>query len=290
MKSLATIFPLAASLALSLLCSADSRAWAQPAASDAAPVGCDRQKHLGLSYDPVNVGFYEADLGMGRRACPRTEVRVGGRLGATLATAQFYGAIAADAIVSASYSLFNRGEIFATVEAFHFEYVQNATIKGTTAGLGQLTVGGSVVAVAHRGLTISPYLRVMLPTATTTPHVRTLGGEMGIAADLRPLTVLSIHGYVGVDTTAGISAGPALQRVGVPAALGIVYAPATWFALAVDLKLHFNYVAPVDYVAPAVALRFRIVRTLNLELDAAAPVAGADRHTALAMLSLGYRF
>ncbi len=82
----------------------------------------------------------------------------------------------------------------------------------------------------------------------------------------------------------------ALQRVGVPAALGIVYAPATWFAVAVDLKLHFNYIAPVDYVAPALALRFRIVRTLNLELDAAVPVAGADRHTALAMLSLGYRF
>lgn len=263
---------------------------APAAATATAPGGCDTQKHLGLSFDPVNVGFYQADLGMGRRACPRTELRVAARLGATIATAQYYGDVAADALISASYSFAGRGEVFAALEAFHYEYVQEAVLAGTTLGLGQLTVGGSVVAVSAQGLTISPYLRLMLPTATTMAHVRTLGGEMGLAADLRPLSVLGIHGYVGVDTTAGISAAPAFQRVGVPLSVGLVYGPATWFAVAVDLQLHFNYTAPLDYVAPAMALRFRLVRTLNLELAAAIPVAGADRHTALGALSLGYRF
>jgi hypothetical protein len=238
----------------------------------------------------VVVGFYDADLGTGRRACPRSELRLGGRGGAIIATSQFYGAIAADAIVSGSYAFAGRGELFGEVELVHFQYVQNAILTGTAIGLGQMTIGGSLVALARREVTLSPYVRLLLPTASYTPHVHTLGGEAGGAVDWRPLSALGVHGYLGLDLSAGLSAAPAQVRLGVLLSAGAAYAPATWFVLAVDLQTHFNYEAALDYLAPALALRFRLYRTLNLELDAVAPVAGADRHAALLLLSVGYRF
>ncbi len=254
-----------------------------------AAAGCGRQRHPGLSEDPVGVGFFEADLGTGRRACPYSEVRIGGRGGAIIATSQFYGAIAADALISGSYSFGGKGEIFGTLTPVHFQYVQNATLKGTATQFGQLTLGGLLVALKYRDVTVSPYVRVMLPTAST-PHVRTVGGEVGAAGDFRPLMVLAVHGYFGLDLSGGISSAPPQVRVGIGLSAGVTYAPATWFALAVDVQAHFNSVADLDVLAPALALRFRLYRGLSADLSAAIPVAGADRRLALALFSVGYRF
>jgi hypothetical protein len=72
--------------------------------------------------------------------------------------------------------------------------------------------------------------------------------------------------------------------------LGVQYAPARWFAFAVDAAVVLGHRAPLDAFLPQLALRFRVWRGLNLELDAAAPVGGADRRLAIAALRLSYRF
>jgi hypothetical protein len=64
----------------------------------------------------------------------------------------------------------------------------------------------------------------------------------------------------------------------------------TWLVLTLELGLHLGQRAAPDYLAPALALRFRMYRTLGLELAGTRPVVGADRHPALAVLRLTYRF
>jgi hypothetical protein len=56
-----------------------------------------------LPEGPVSLGLEDADLGTGRRVCPRTEAGLAVRLGATLDTADFYGAISANGVMVESY-------------------------------------------------------------------------------------------------------------------------------------------------------------------------------------------
>ncbi len=67
-------------------------------------------------------------------------------------------------------------------------------------------------------------------------------------------------------------------------------APAHWFAFAIDLQTHFGERAPLDYLAPALALRFRLYKGLGLELAGMVPVLGDDRHDALITLRGGWRY
>jgi hypothetical protein len=203
-------------------------------------------------------------------------------------TGNFYGDLAADTQLTMSARL-RRFELFAGLELVHFEFVQNATLKGTETLVGPLSIGASLLALERRRLILSPYARVVLPSLSGS-HSPSLGGELGLAAELRLYPKLTLHGVAAGDVSGGVGTGPGDPRGGALLLVGVQYSPSTRVGLALDLSAHFGRRGPLDYFAPALALRVRLYRALSGELAAIAPLAGADRHLVAAVLRIRYRF
>lgn len=251
---------------------------------------CDTWRHPGLFEGPATVGFYPAELGSGRRACPRTELGLYVRGGAIIDTPGFYGNLGAAGVLFGSFALSRRLELFGALEFVDFQFAQNASLKGTSLNLGQLSVGASVVGYDLHHVVLSPYGRLVLPTSSATSRVRDIGAEIGLALSYRPLDRVEVHGVVGWDLSAGLGNGPADVRAGVLLNAGVQYNPATWFGLLIDVNAHLAQRAVLDYLAPVLGLRFRLYRNLGAELGASLPLAGADRRLFLGDLKFAYRF
>lgn len=250
---------------------------------------CARTPHVGLIDGPVTIGAYLGELGAGRRACPRSEIQLGLRGGAIIDTPNFYGALALDATLSTSFAIKGRGEFFSTLVLGRYVYAQNASLKTQTLGLGPTSIGGSVVAYSKDGAVVSAYLRLALPTDT---EVKTpsMGGEIGFSVAIRRWQRVALNLVLSGDVTFGLSRASTDTRGGFMFLAGVQYAPAHWFAFAIDLQTHFGERAPLDYLAPALALRFRLYKGLGLELAGMVPVLGDDRHDALVTLRGGWRY
>jgi hypothetical protein len=246
---------------------------------------CDETPHHGLADGPLVIGLYEADMGTGKRACPRSEITLGARASAMIAAERFYGNLGVDTMLSGSWAWKDRAEVFGTLELVHWQFAQNATIKGTAIGFGQLTLGGSLVAYQNQKWVLTPYARLMLPTASE--GVRVLGGELGLAAGFHPHKRVELRGFFGGDISGGASAAPSFVRGGANLALGLQYMPWTWLALALDFHFQFGHRAGFDTFALAGGLRFRFWRGIGLELAALGPLAGADEHDFVLLLRLG---
>lgn len=261
---------------------------ADPAVVAPEPIpesGCARWREPGLVDGPVSMGLLQGELGAGRRACPRSELALGVRAGAIIDTPNFYGNLAVDAILEGSMTVRDRAELFVSIPFLNWQYVQSSVLTGTQTRLGAMSVGGSLIALDRRGVVLSPYARVLLPT-----DARTAGAEAGLALSARGVRVrtLGAHAVVAGDVSGGIS-GPSSVRGGALLILGLEWTPVRWFGLMVDLQSHLGYRAALDWLAPAAALRFRIWRGLGLELSTLVPVAGADRHDVALRLRLSLR-
>lgn len=261
-------------------------------AEPAPPVelACQRSRHPGLAEGPVVIGLYDAELGTARRACLRSELALYERMGATLDLPSFYGGVRADTVLSGSLRLRPYLEIFGALELVRYEFAQNATIKASALGLGQLSMGLQGLMLERRRFVVSAYGRLLLPTASASASVQTTGAELGLAGSYRPRRDLDLHAGLSADFSAGLSAGPAQVRGGAALTLGLQYAPATWFALAVDLQAVLGHRAVLDGLLPQLALRFRLWRALGLELAGTQSIAGADRRLAIGVVRVGYRY
>jgi hypothetical protein len=261
-----------------------------PGMAEPARGACARTLDDALPDGPVTVaGFHAADFGQARRACARNEVGLGMRAGAVIDSANFYGALDGEALLFGSARVAPSLELFGTAELLRYQYVQNATLTGTSATLGQVTVGAAYLAWETERLTVTPMVRLMLPTALLHRNTRTVGLEAAAAGSLRVSEQLELHGTLGADVTGGLGAAPLFPRGGVFLNAGVSYALTTWFALVLDANLQALHRAPLDLVAPAVALRFAPFRGLGAELGATLPLMGADRHDGIFGLRLSYR-
>ncbi|HLM45813.1 MAG TPA: hypothetical protein VK458_18235 [Myxococcaceae bacterium] len=259
-----------------------------PAAAQAEGA-CEQWIAPALAEGPLTYGFLSADVATGRRACPRTEVGLGVQGGAIVEAQNFYGAITAAGLLSGSYAVRQDLEVFATLEVPRFQFVQNATLTGTTLALGQLTTGATYVALTRGPLVVSPSVRLQLPTSFASPRTRTVGAELGAAVLYRPLPRFEVHGYAGADVSAGLGAADAQPRAGFLLNVGSEYALCSGFAAVLDANLHFGHRAVLDYVAPAIGLRFRAGEHFGAELGASVPLLGAERALAIGGLKLTYR-
>ena len=159
--------------------------------------GCADWAAAGLPEGPLAIGYAEADIATGRRACPRTELGIGTRFGAIIDTANFYGNLGLDALVFGSLALNEGTELYATLEAVDFQYAQTA-LKTTSLSLGNLTVGATRVLYGPRSFVGAVSARLLLPTASGIPGARTLGAEVGHASTWRAHDLLEVHTWVGV--------------------------------------------------------------------------------------------
>lgn len=247
---------------------------------------CDVAPHRALGEGPVSLGYAEADVATGRRACARTEVGLGARLGLILDTPDFYGAVEVNALLYGSYRLRDTTELFATLEAVSFTFAQNAVLTSTQVTLGDLTVGGTQLLFMGERWAVGASARLLLPTSFEIPGARLLGGELGATATWRPIDWLEVHGYLGGDMSGAVGRGPALIRGGGLLLVGAQLQPFDWGALVVDLN---GRLGTLSYLAPSFALRFRVAK-LGIELAATLPIAGTDRHTVIGGLRVNWRF
>ena len=260
---------------------------AAPTAEIAAPLpppepkGCGRWKAEGLGEGPIALGYNEADMATGRRACPRTEVGVGSRVGLIIDTANFYGQIVIDGLVYGSVAINPKTEIFGTLVAVQRNWIKTA-VEQDKITLGTLTLGAMRQIYDADRLLAGVSARLMLPTSLMNPHTQLMGFEVGGTASWRPSDWLEVHGYLGGDFDFGLGAGPPLPRLGGVLTAGAQVSPFSWLALVVDAT---GRVGAKSYFAPTVALRFRLY-SLGIELAATLPLVGTDRHDAI----LGGRF
>lgn len=267
------------------LAQGDAAAPEQPAAPEPAPRACRAWPAKGLYEGPVAVGFGEAELGVARRACPRTEVGLGGQLGLIIDTPDFYGAVRGAGVLFGSWAASERLELFAMLEPLAFTFAQNAVLTSTRLTLGHATLGGTFVLFEGETLAISGSARLLLPTSRELPGASLLGGELSALATWRPRSWLEVHGAVGGDVTGAVGRAAGYARGGATLLLGAQLSPFDWGALVVDLG---GRLGAISYLAPAVAFRFRL-GPVGLELGATLPLVGNDRHDVIAGLRASWR-
>lgn len=265
---------------------ADELAAIQPSYPPDPPKGCAAREGTGLGEGPVALGYAEADVATGRRACPRTELGIGGRFGAIIDTPDFYGALNAQGVVFGSYALRDTTELFATLEAVSFTFAQNAVLTSTQITLGNMTAGATQVLIQGQHFVGGVSARILLPTSFEIPGARLLGGELGATASWRPKEWVEVHGYVGGDLSGAIGRGPALVRGGAVLTGGAQFTPFSWGGVVIDLT---GRLGALSYFAPTIALRFAIGK-LGIELGGTLPLAGTDRHNFIAGLRVNWRF
>ncbi len=237
----------------------------------------------------VAVGIAEADLATSRRACPRTELGLGVRGNAIIDTPNFYGAIGADGLLFGSWAYSDRLELYGSLELPKYVWTQNATLKGSELTVGNASVGATYVALEGGGLVLSPTARLLVPTSFAIPNGRVLGAEVGAIGRYLPMSALELHGYAGLDGTLAVTAAEQVPRGGASLLLGAQWAPLDWFSVVLDVQSHFGHRAALDYVAPAVGLRFALGKQLGAELDAWVPVVGEARQLAAGGFKLTYQ-
>jgi hypothetical protein len=264
---------------------------ALPAAAAAPEVpsefsACTEWQAAGLPEGPVTVGLGAAELGAARHACPHTELALGARLGAIIDTPNFYGNLGASALVSGSWAVRDDLELFGTLEAVNFTYVQNASLKQTQLTLGSLTVGASRIIYDAEHLVGAATARLLFPTSLESPGVHPVGAEVGHTTSFRSSRTIEVHSYLGLQFNAAL--GPVDPHVQV-AGLGVIgfqYSPWSFFSLVIDAQ---GRLGQVSYLGPAVALRFRIA-SLGIELGGTLPIAGNDRHDFISGARFSWRF
>lgn len=230
---------------------------------------------------PIALGYFEADVATGRRACPRTEIGIGGRFGAIIDVPNYYGNLGINGMLFGSWALNERTEIFATLEAVNYSYAVNASLSKSAIALGHMTVGITRVtftteAMSQTGSNFvgSVSARLLLPTSFEIPNARLIGAEVTYLTSWLPFTRLEVHSAVGLDVSAAISASQYLPRFGGTALLGAEWKPASWFGFVLDVSGH---IGARSYFAPTVAVRFRVSQ-LGIELGGTVPFGGTDRH------------
>lgn len=259
---------------------------AQPVSVDEAQPPCAQDaRERGLPEGPIALGFVEADLATGRRACPRTEAGLGARFGAIIDTPKFYGSLGVNGVLFGSWAFRPDAELFATLEAVSFNYTVNAVLSATQLTLGNMTVGATY-SFLQRGTIISGVsARLLLPTSLEVPGAHPVGGELGISMSYRPKGWLEVHGYLGSDVTSAFSRADSYTRIGGILLAGVQLKPTSWFAFVLDLN---GRAGALTYFAPAAALRFRVAR-LGIEVGATLPLAGTDRHDFIAAARFSWR-
>ncbi|MBM4783639.1 MAG: hypothetical protein GQE15_38715 [Archangiaceae bacterium] len=258
----------------------------QPVADVTPRGGCVAEDSRGLPEGPLGVGYVEADLAVGRRPCPRTEVGLAVRGAGIIDTPNFYGNVGAQGALFGSWAVRPRTELFASLEAVSFGFTQNATLTKTEITLGHMTAGVSQVLYDTERLTGAFTGRVLLPTSFEIPGMRLVGAEVGHAVSWRPKTWLEVHGAASVDLTLGLGAARSDPRVGGFAVVGAMWQPTTWFGFVLDVN---GRIGRVSYLAPTIGARFRI-SSFGIEVGGSLPIVGNDRHDFVASLRFSWRF
>jgi hypothetical protein len=267
--------------------------WALPATAGdtCAPL------HEGLPSGPLGLSFFEGDIGRPRRVCPHNEVAITGSLMAVdvsddliVEDGNFYATLAGAGEISGSWKFSERGELFASIEAVKYRYVQNATLINEHLGLGFLSTGATYQTWSRGSSILAITGRLTLPTAIGYyENAWPLALDFGLVLASRPMAKLSIHAQLGTVLSFAISHGDPGTQAGLQLLAGMEYTPWDWLGLVLDLGALLGYREGLDQMTLGVGFRFRIWEGLGLELASMLPVAGSTTSELAVVLRVSYR-
>lgn len=243
-----------------------------------------------LPEGPVPAGFEQADFGIVRRACPRTDVglSVGGR--AIIEQENFYANLRGGARLDASMQPFPQLELFVAGEGFVFNQVIQS-YRATHLGLGDTSVGATLLAFGRNGFALAPTARLTLPTALGLYHHSfPVALEAGLVGLVVPFDELRLHGGLLGAATWAITAADPDDRGALVSNVGADLVIADWIALVADLNAQALHRADLDRLTVGLGVRMAFFDGLGLELGAVIPVAGAERSLASMVLRTAWRF
>jgi hypothetical protein len=258
------------------------------AAPSAAQEACESSSRA-LWTGPLQVALLDGQLGLGRSACPRTEIRLGGDLALVAEVADFYGNVKVDAALGGSWAITEGTEVFAGFEAFRFQTVISS-IAATFLGTGYFSLGATQRIWSGSGVSLAFTGRLVLPTSTLDQNSNPLALDVGLNLAWAGHRVVQLFASMLFAGSLGMSEGPALPRGGARFLVGLDIHPLRWLAIVVQLEAGFGYRGAVDLIAPGAGFRFAIGRHFGIELGAVFPVAGEERALAAGALQLSWRF
>jgi hypothetical protein len=267
-----------AGLALcSLLLSGSARADVCADSDRAMPIG------------PVQATLHEDELGLARRACPRTELATGARGLLVADFDAFYGHIRASGYLWASWAQAPERELFLTLEAFRYQQVISSVVADAI-GIGRLGLGITQRALSGEDATLGLTSRLVLPTSIGLQRdVWPFALELGVNGLWRA-GPLGLHGQLGAIASAALSHGDSDPRLGLVTTAGAQWRALGWLAPVLDVHLGMGYTATLDLLALNPGVRFAFGQRVGAELSATLPLAGRERALLGALLRLGWSF
>ncbi len=257
------------------------------AAPAAARSPCDARL---LPEGPVPAGFDEADFGVVRGACPRTEVGVGVDGRAIVENENFYGNIRAAGRVDVEVQPFPQLELFASSELLSYQLVIQS-FKADNIGLGDTSAGMKLLAFAHDSFALSVLARADLPTAFGYyKNAFPVGLEAGVLALIEPIRDVRLHGGLLGGTKLAITKADPNTRAAVIANAGIDLVVTDWLAFVADLDAQALERGDLDHVSVGAGARFAVADTVGIEAGAVIPLAGSERNLATGILRVSVPF
>lgn len=231
-----------------------------------------------LPSGPLQVGFFDGDVGRPRRVCARSELALAGGGSAILDTPNFYGSLGGGAQLQGSWAIAADAELFAAIEAVHFRFVQNATLTHTYLGPGLTSIGGTWRRAGTENLAVATTARLTLPTAFGLyRNAWPVAADVGAAFQWIVHPMLSAHGgFGGVGMGALGGADPGL-RLGFQLLAGVEVRPWERLSLVADVSTLLGWADAVDQLTAAAGLRGDIGWGFGVEAAAMLPLAGSTR-------------
>lgn len=243
-----------------------------------------------LPEGPLPTGFEQADFGVVRRACPRTEVGLSVLGRATIEQENFYANLRGGARIDASVQPFPQLELFATGEGFVYQQVIQS-YRATHMGLGDSSIGATLLAFGRNGFALAPTVRLDLPTALGLyQNAFPVGLEAGLLGVIEPFDELRLHGGLLGAATWAVTAADSDDRGALISNVGADLVIEDWLAFVVDLNAQALHRADLDRLTMGLGARLAFFDGLGIELGAVIPVAGAERNLASLVLRGAWRF
>jgi hypothetical protein len=242
----------------------------------------------GVPVGPLYASLLEGELGRAQRACPVSEIAGGGGVLAVVEPEEFYGRLAASAVVRGSWAVSPAVELNVRLEALRYDAVISS-LEADAFGLGHVTFGaiGRLYETGPVRLALGGHL--VLPTAYALYwNAWPIGLDALGLVEYRAHRLLRVHGGLGPLLQFGVGQGPAQPRAAASLVAGARFQPWRWGALVFDVQTQFGYAAALDVLALAPGLRFGGKR-VGLEVSATLPVAGRERALLAGVLQIGGR-
>lgn len=240
----------------------------------------------------VRVPLGPADLGVLPEACEATEASIEGRASALIASSDLYGSLAAGLGLRGRLILLTRTWLSLWAPSLEYRYVANATVTADRSSLGDTALGIHHRLALRENLSLSPFVRVLLPTETGYSRSARWGFENGIAGTYRMREKLEFVGGYAFTLVSVVNGGSALSILGESISADVVYRPWRVFGVAGGGALRFvlGDREPFESFDPHLAARFYPMKSLTIALNAALPLWGRDRTNVGLGLSAILRF